>query len=87
MSYAGQETRVFQVVYRREAGSGISAAQEPVGRMWVRRDGTVLKQEVRVANLRLTFHRSPAGQFRERAAQLDPGWAGAERGPGGFDEP
>ncbi len=78
--YAGSSTPVYLVVYRREAGSGISAAQEPTGRMWVRRDGTVLKQEVRVANLHLTFHRSPVGHFRERAAALDPTWDALDRG-------
>jgi hypothetical protein len=79
--YDEQEIPVWLVIYRREAGSGISADQEPVGRMWVGRDGNVLKQEVRVANLGLIFLRSPAGQFRERAAELDPGWQGPGQGP------
>ncbi len=74
MFYEDQVVPVRQVVFRREAGSGISAAQEPTGCMWVDYDGTVLHQEVRLANVRLRFRRAPGGQFHERARRLDPGW-------------
>jgi hypothetical protein len=72
--YAGEETAVLRVVFRREAGSGISADQEPIGRMWVRADGTVLRQELRVANLRLTFQRVPGNPFQGQVLLLDPAW-------------
>jgi hypothetical protein len=74
LDYLGEPTRALLVVYRREAGSGISAAQEPTGRMWVRGDGTVLRQELRVANLQLTFDRTPEIQYRPKALRLDPDW-------------
>jgi hypothetical protein len=72
--YAGEKTPVLRVVFRREAGTGISADQEPTGRMWVRADGTVLRQEIRVANLRLTFHRVPGNLFHEKALLRDAAW-------------
>jgi hypothetical protein len=72
--YADEETPVLRVVFRREAGSGISAAQEPIGRMWVRADGEVLRQEIRVANLHLTFHRVPGNPYQGRISRLDPVW-------------
>ncbi len=48
---------VLLVVYRSEAGSGAISGQESRGRLWVRHDGLVLKQEVNVFNSRLQFVR------------------------------
>lgn len=45
------------VVYRNDSGSGLLSPQEPRGKLWVRRDGLVLKQEVNVFNSRLHFVR------------------------------
>ena len=52
--------KAYQVVYRDDAGSGITIAREPIGRMWVRGDGEVLQQEARIANMRFRFVRLPA---------------------------
>jgi hypothetical protein len=51
--------RAFQVVYRDDAGSGITIAREPIGKMWVREDGVVLQQEARIANMHFRFVRLP----------------------------
>ena len=40
-----------------DAGSGISIAREPIGKLWVRDDGEVLEQETRLANLTFRFVR------------------------------
>jgi hypothetical protein len=60
--WQGEAVRAFQVVFRDEAGSGISVTREPIGRMWVRADGTVLEQEARIANLQFRFVRLPDGE-------------------------
>ena len=53
----GENHSTLLVVYRSEAGSGVLSPQEPRGKLWVRRDGMVLKQEVNVFNSRLHFVR------------------------------
>jgi hypothetical protein len=53
----GQSLKAFQVVYRDDAGSGISIARQPIGKLWVRDDGEVLEQETRLANLNFRFVR------------------------------
>jgi hypothetical protein len=58
-TWQGEAVRAFQVVFRDEAGSGISVGREPIGRMWVRADGTVLEQETKIANLQFRFVRMP----------------------------
>lgn len=55
--WQGEAVRAFKVVFRDDAGSGISVAREPIGRMWVRSDGTVLEQEAKLANLQFRFVR------------------------------
>lgn len=70
----GEAMRAFQVLYFNEAGSGISAVREPTGKMWVRHDGTVLEQEVRVAHLRFRFVRLDEDTCSERARKVDPNW-------------
>jgi hypothetical protein len=45
------------VVYRADSGSGILSSQHPKGKLWVRRDGLVVKQQVHVFNSRLYFIR------------------------------
>lgn len=45
------------VVYRNDAGAGVLAAQEVRGKLWVRADGLVLRQDVTVFNSQLSFLR------------------------------
>lgn len=52
----GSDVETLLVVYRADP-SQIQAANEPVGREWVRRDGWVLRQEVSFAGLNMLFER------------------------------
>jgi hypothetical protein len=55
--WGGKQLDVWLVVYRTAPGSGLSNARRPRGRLWVRRDGTVLKQEVNLFSSTMTFIR------------------------------
>jgi len=57
--YDGEAVDTHVVVYRNDAGSGFSLAREPIGQLWVRDDGAVLRQEVRVVGLKILFERLP----------------------------
>ena len=57
IQWSGKLLRANLVVYRRHAGSGISAAREPIARMWVTRDGTVVRQEAAIGNGKIVFER------------------------------
>jgi len=50
------------VVYRSDPGHGLGSDEHPRGRLWVRRDGTVLKQQVMIFNSTMTFVRLPDDQ-------------------------
>ncbi len=58
----GETVEVMLVLYRGDAGSGIAATRQPTGRVWVRPDGVVLRQEVMVSSLRLVFERIADGE-------------------------
>ena len=76
----GQSCETLQVVYRNDAGSSLLSPQEPRGRLWVRRDGLVLKQEVNVFNSRLFFVRMADDDSEKLAVELTdalgPDWTG-----------
>ncbi len=55
--WQSQDTETMLVEYRSDAGASINIASDPVGREWVRRDGTVLRQEVIFSGLRFRFER------------------------------
>ena len=59
------------VAYRGEAGSGIGATREPIGRAWVRGDGLILWQEVAISNLLLTMERLPDDEVAPYAEWLE----------------
>jgi len=48
---------VFVVSFRDVSGSGLTAASEPNSWLWVRKDGTVLKQQMRMGNVNVDFLR------------------------------
>ncbi len=54
------------VVYRSDPGYGLGGNDRPRGKLWVRPDGTVLKQHVMIYNSTMTFIRLPD----DRAAAL-----------------
>lgn len=61
IEWNGEVVEVFVVVYQDEAGSGIGSTRAPIGKTWVQPDGTVLRQEVMLSSLRLSFDRLPPG--------------------------
>ncbi len=58
------------MVYRSEPGRGASRAQVPRGTLWVRPDGTVLRQEAILFDAKLTFVRLPEQAAAELAARF-----------------
>jgi hypothetical protein len=56
ITYEGVSTPVWLVIFRTDAGS--TATQMLRGRMWVRMDGQVLRQEIRFLKSRLVFERA-----------------------------
>ena len=63
----GRPEETWLVVYRADSGSGFSSEENHRGRLWVRRDGIVLKQQVTFFGSTLTFERLPD----EQAAALE----------------
>lgn len=59
---------VFVVSFRDISGSGLTTASEPNSWLWVRKDGTVLKQQMRIGNVTVDFLRtSPKGIANKQA--------------------
>ncbi len=56
-SWEDRMERVWLVVYKSDPGAGSSSRREARGRLWVRRDGTVLRQEASIFGTKLTFSR------------------------------
>ena len=54
--------QTWLVVYRRDSGFGLGSDKTPQGRLWVRRDGTVLKQQMSIFNSIMIFTRLPDDQ-------------------------
>ncbi len=71
LEWNGEVVETFVVVYQDEAGSGIGTARKPIGRTWVQPDGTVLKQEVMLSNLRFTFVRLSPDESTDATHWLD----------------
>jgi hypothetical protein len=61
ITWNGEPARCRIIVYRNDSGSGL-AGNESRGRIWVRKDGVVLRQEVGVFKSRLHFIRLPEAQ-------------------------
>jgi hypothetical protein len=67
----GEElVQTLVVVYREDAGSGLGAADAPMGRAWVDADGAILRQEVRLSNLKLALDRVPAHEAGDLVQRL-----------------
>jgi hypothetical protein len=65
MSYNGKVENVWVVAYRRDRGSGLGQESTPRERLWVRRDGTVVRQEAHLLDATMTFTRLPDDQAVE----------------------
>lgn len=71
----GRMVDTLLVVYRADSGSGPGVSRETRGKLWVRSDGVVLKQEVKLFNSRIQFARLPARQARAFTASLTGDWS------------
>lgn len=69
----GETVPARVVVYRSDSGSGRSS-DEIRGRLWVRDDGVVLRQEVSVFKSPVQFERLPNEQARQLADDLPENW-------------
>lgn len=58
IDWNGRMTRVRKVSFRRDAGSGISSTRRPISEAWVMYDGTVVRQDIMLANVKVQFIRS-----------------------------
>ncbi len=80
IAWNGEVTETLVVVYREDAGAGSWAADEYLGRLWVRpADGMVIKQEIMLLGARLTFVRLGEDENRELAERLEREWSAAAR--------
>lgn len=60
--WQGDVETVFVVAYRDISHKGPTASAHPYSHLWVRDDGTVLKQQITISSLQLEFHRLPNRQ-------------------------
>jgi hypothetical protein len=70
IEWNGDLVETYLVVYQDEAGSGLGAARQPIGRTWVQPDGNVLRQEMMLSSLKFTFERIPPEQALEAIGWL-----------------
>lgn len=57
IEFDGRVEDVWLVVYRRDSGSALGGREKPRGKLWVRRDGTVLRQQATFMGFEMTFVR------------------------------
>ena len=57
MLWEGRTVDTWLVVYRSDPGAGTASTETPRVRLWVRDDGTVLKQEANLLDSKITFVR------------------------------
>lgn len=59
ISHAGSATAAWLVTYSENPGTKLSTDTKPRAKLWVRRDGVVLRQEMSILNSTMTFVRKP----------------------------
>ncbi len=57
LEWNGQMVRTRKVAFSRDSGSGISSTRMPVAELWVQKDGTVLRQDLKLASVKVQFVR------------------------------
>ncbi len=76
MVWNGRLVETLLVVYRKDEGSGSRAAEQYLGRLWVRPDnGMVIKQEIMLLGSRLTLQRREDPEAKQMAKELLKGWS------------
>jgi hypothetical protein len=73
LTWDGQQNACHVIVYRNDSGSGLSR-NENRGRVWVRDDGVVLRQEVAILKSRLQFIRLADRQAEDIRQTLGDDW-------------
>jgi hypothetical protein len=71
LQWNGQGVDVLVVIYQSDSGSALGAARMPRGKLWVRSDGTVLRQETWLFGSRLAFVRLSPEESAKLTAGLD----------------
>ena len=69
-AWEGAAVPVWRVVFRSDPGYGAGRSHAPRGQMWVRHDGTVVKQETTFLDLTLMFTR----MTRDETQRLEEKW-------------
>jgi hypothetical protein len=67
----GQGVDALVVIYQSDSGSALGAPRTPRGKLWVRHDGTVLRQEILLFGSRLAFVRLSGEASAKLTAGLD----------------
>ncbi len=57
VEWNGAMVRTLKVVFQKDSGSGISSTRRPLSETWVMRDGTVLRQDLWIASVKVQFIR------------------------------
>jgi hypothetical protein len=78
----GEMQETWVVVYRSEPKSETGINQTPRGKLWVRRDGTVLEQQVLFFDTLITFTRLSDDETVRLTARVGPHWWSLERRDG-----
>jgi len=76
----GELVETWHVLYRADAGASLAAGSKTRGRMWVRKDGKILQQEVSLLGSQLRFVRLSEERSQPFVERLDSDWLrGLER--------
>lgn len=68
--WSGTTYDAWLVTYRAESGLSLLGGSRPQGRLWVRRDGMVLQQQVSLMECELTFTRMPRDRALDKLPNL-----------------
>jgi hypothetical protein len=69
--WEGVDIETLLVVYHSDSGAEIQAARSALGKEWVRSDGTIVRQEVSLAGMRIQFERLGDPSRDQRVEWLD----------------
>lgn len=64
ISWMGESVDAWMVVYRSQGNSGLGGSDSPHSRLWVRDDGTVLRQDTNLFGTTMSFVRLPEAAAR-----------------------
>jgi hypothetical protein len=80
LTWNGKSVKAHVIIYRDDPGSGLTSS-EPRGRVWVRDDGVVLRQEVAIFRSHVHFVRLSEDRAEEIWRALGPDWNDALPAP------